>query len=115
MPTGSVTVNGTVQGLLSGAKTLGPITISAVNAVALTEDVALTTGNNTVAIPAGSTGMVIIPQTGNTQTLTLKGVGADTGVALSKFNPTLIPFDTSSPANFVLSAGGNTIVEILFF
>lgn len=69
----------------------------------------LSPGNNTITVPS-ATGITvkaatIVPPAGNTETLTLKGIGGDTGIAIGKTDPTSIAFDTA-PANFVLSAGG---------
>src|SRR5262245_52770286 len=68
----------------------------------------LSLGDNTITVPTGGStvkGATIVPPSGNAQTITLKGVGGDTGVALSKLDPTSIGFETA-PANFVLNAGG---------
>ncbi len=69
----------------------------------------LISGINTITLPTGGstvTGAIIIPPAGNTQTITLKGNSADIGVALSKVNPTLVPFDTTPPVSIVLTTGG---------
>jgi hypothetical protein len=70
----------------------------------------LALGDNTIPLPTGGStpsGATIIPPTGNTQTLTLKGVGGDTGIRLNKVDPTSISFDAAAlPANFILNAGG---------
>lgn len=70
---------------------------------------ALSSGDNTITVPS-VTGITvkaatIIPPSTNTQAITLKGVGGDTGIALSKTDPTSIAFETA-PANFILNAGG---------
>lgn len=68
----------------------------------------LALGDNTITVPTGGStvkGATIIPPSGNAQTITLKGVGGDTGVQLSKLDPSSIAFETA-PANFVLNAGG---------
>lgn len=69
----------------------------------------LAAGNNTITVPVATgvtvKGATIIPPAGNAQTLTLKGVNGDTGIALSNTDPTSIAFETA-PANFVLTAGG---------
>lgn len=74
------------------------------------EDVySLLTGANTILVPTGGTTVkaaTIIPPAGNLQTITLKGITGDTGVGLSKLDPTTIAFDTA-PASFVLTVGGN--------
>lgn len=69
----------------------------------------LSAGDNTITVPTTGTvtvkGATIIPPAGNTQAITLKGVGGDTGIPLSKTDPTSIAFETA-PVNFVLNAGG---------
>lgn len=70
---------------------------------------ALSSGNNTITVPS-ATGITvkaatIIPPSDNVQTLTLKGVGGDTGISIHATDPTSIAFGTA-PANFVLNAGG---------
>lgn len=68
----------------------------------------LAAGDNTITVPTGGStvkGSTIVPPAGNVQALTLKGVGGDTGIVISKLDPTSIAFETA-PANFVLNAGG---------
>lgn len=69
----------------------------------------LNAGDNTITVPtsAGITvkGATIVPPAGNAQAITLKGVGGDTGVILSKLDPTSLGFE-AAPANFILNAGG---------
>lgn len=70
----------------------------------------LTTGANTITLPTGGTtpkGATIVPPSGNTQTITLKGIAGDTGIPLHKTDPTSIGFDNPPPASFVLTVGGN--------
>ena len=72
------------------------------------EILTLASGANTITLPTGGSsvkGATIILPSGNTQTLTLKGVTGDTGVALHKTDPTSISFDTTV-TSFVLTAGG---------
>ena len=67
----------------------------------------LTSGANTITVPTGGStvkGATIIPPAGNVNSITLKGVSGDTGVELSKLDPTSIGFETA-PANFVLTVG----------
>lgn len=69
----------------------------------------LTTGDNTITVPTGGStvkGACIVPPAGNAQQITLKGIGADTGVPISKTDPTSIGFETA-PATFVLNVAGN--------
>lgn len=65
-------------------------------------------GANTITLPGGGAtvkGCVIVPPSGNTSTLTVKGIAGDTGIVISKTEPTSIAFDsTALPANFVINA-----------
>tara|TARA_R110000868_G_scaffold395456_1_gene667128 strand:- start:4 stop:357 length:354 start_codon:yes stop_codon:yes gene_type:complete len=68
----------------------------------------LSAGANTITLPTGGStvrGATIIPPSGNTQTLTLKGVTGDTGVPLHKTDPCSISFESGS-TTFCLTAGG---------
>jgi hypothetical protein len=65
-------------------------------------------GANTVTAPTGGstpTAVTIIPPAGNVQTITLKGVTGDTGVALHLTDPTTIAL-AASVTTFVLTVGG---------
>lgn len=68
----------------------------------------LNSGDNTITVPTGGATVksaVILPPAGNVQGIIIKGAGADTGLILSKLDPTSIAFETA-PANFILNAGG---------
>ena len=68
----------------------------------------LASGANTITPPTGGasvTGVTINLPTGNTQTVTLKGVTGDTGVQLHPTDPTSLGL-AASPGTFVLTAGG---------
>lgn len=68
----------------------------------------LASGANTITLPTGGstvTAGTILPPTGNTQTIIIKGVTGDTGVGLHLTDPTTIAF-ASSVTTFVLTAGG---------
>lgn len=69
----------------------------------------LVTGPNTITPPlvTGVTvkAATIIPPALNAQAIILKGIAGDTGIPISKLDPTSIAFETA-PANFILDAGG---------
>ena len=68
----------------------------------------LLSGANTITAPASGTtptALTIIPPVGNTQTITLKGVTGDTGVALHPTDPTVIAL-AATFTTLVLTAGG---------
>lgn len=67
----------------------------------------LSSGFTSITFPAGGsvpTGVIIVPPAGNTQTITLKGVTGDTGVALHPTDPSYISL--ASGAAFGITAGG---------
>lgn len=73
----------------------------------------LISGANTISSTncpalAQSGAVMLIPPSGNIVTLTLKGISADTGVALGLTAPTLITFPVSPPSSFVITTN-NTI------
>jgi len=71
---------------------------------------ALVGGNNTISVPTvtGFTvkAATIIPPSDNTSALTLKGIGGDTGILISKTDPTSLGFD-AAPASFVINSASN--------
>jgi hypothetical protein len=75
------------------------------------ESVTLAGGFNTLTRPAGADGVVIFPDPSNTQTLTLKGVTGDTGLALNTKEPSVI----MCAANVGLTAGGATTIAARWF
>lgn len=85
---GTIAINGSVSGLLTGSKDIGPLTISVSQAKAVTSVIAISIGNTTVAIPTGTTAMVLNmdPANSTSGTCTLKGNSGDTGI---KINPQL--------------------------
>ena len=71
----------------------------------------LASGANTLTAPTGGTTpkcLIIIPPPGNTQTLTLKGVTGDTGVAMHLTDPTLVSL-AGTFTTLCLTAGGVVI------
>lgn len=65
----------------------------------------LSSGANSFTVPTAAvpTRLTIIPPSGNTVLITLKGVSGDTGVPLHKTDPTSIGLDTTA-ATIVLNA-----------
>jgi len=74
--------------------------------------VALVVGANTITVPTGATGATIIPPATNTETMTLKGVSGDTGIALALTSPTSIGLATVT--SFVITAGGTITLKIIW-
>ena len=105
----AATSSGSISVVVSGDKTLQESFDFASNAAADGGETThvLSSGANTITVPTAFTvkGCIIRPPSGNTQTITLKGVTGDTGISLHLTDPQLLRFGTA-PASFVLTAGG---------
>lgn len=78
----------------------------------------LSSGDNTITVPTGGSSVpvavIIVPPAGNTDTLTLKGAGGDTGVGIKPTDPCCISLP-SGATSFILNAGAAiTGVRFLF-
>ena len=114
--TGKLTILGSVVGLVSGNKVIAPPAITSTNAAGETLSQALNSGDNTIAVPPTATAVVITPPAGNTIVLKLKGSAGDTGLTVSKVNPSVIPFDSPPMGSFIINAAGGIagLVEFNF-
>lgn len=86
--------------------------LSNANSPCYVEEKDLVNGSNTVTIPTKSAGVVIMPSTDADFGATLKGVGGDTGILLSKVAPHQLTFQSPPPANFVLEWGGRAKLNV---
>lgn len=71
----------------------------------------LALGNNTITKPTGgstSVALTIVPPSGNTNLITLKGVNGDTGIPLHLTDPTVIALD-STFSSLVLNAAAQIV------
>lgn len=76
----------------------------------------LTTGANTITAPVSPLipqFVTIIPPSGNTVQLTLKGVSGDTGIALHDTQPSTIAIETSV-ASFVINAASGVTIRLVW-
>ena len=76
------------------------------------QQVALTAGNNTITVPTSAVAVTILMPDGNTVQVTLKGVAGDTGIALSKSDPTSIGLN--GVTTFVLNAVSAVTVRLIY-
>lgn len=108
----SVTISGTVSGLSTGSKTIGPIIVPVPGSPTDATSGQITTlqlasGDNTILIPSTSTQVAIIVFSSQSATTKkLKGVGGDTGIVLDSNGANLLTFvgGGSSPASFVINS-----------
>jgi hypothetical protein len=77
------------------------------------DQMSLSSGANTITCPTGAVGFTIIPPSGGSTSLTLKGVSGDTGISLSPSLPSHITVGTL-PANIVITTGGTVSITIVW-
>jgi hypothetical protein len=99
-----------------GSITVGPLTVTG-TIVPVVLGPTLASGVNTITVPSGASGFVLVPPSTNTNTIQLKGVSGDTGLSLPKASFSVYTFDTAAvPANFVLTCGGTVgLSQLVFF
>lgn len=116
----SITSSRNVQIELSGDVTTQIIQSALDNTVSpgMLDLVSLLLGANTIAAPIISgivpTGLTIIPPSGNTTLMTLKGVTGDTGIALHKTDPTTLSLDTTFVSLVINAAAAIVGVRLIW-
>jgi hypothetical protein len=114
MPVSTITIAGEKTGLPSGTKVIGPLVTTNPTSVGFTQDLTTVNGNNTINVPGGAIGFILIPPAGNTTAIVLKGVSGDTGVTLHPTDPSKISL-AASQATFVLNVAGIITLEIEWY
>jgi len=114
---GTLTVAAGIIGTPLGQEISGPLSVTNSASVGQITQVVLQSGANTVAVPAGSLAVVIVMPSGNTNSVTLKGVTGDTGIPLSTAGLAgAFVFPAAPPTSIVLTSGGtnSSATYILF-
>jgi hypothetical protein len=112
--TSAVQIKVTFSGDISGTEVFNDA--SNANSSGVSNVVALSSGNNTIAVPSAGTvptAVTIIPPAGNTNDLILKGANGDQGIQLHDTNPLKLPLD-SSVTSFVINAEATTNVRLIW-
>jgi len=76
------------------------------------EPIVLTTGFNSVAVPAGAKFLWFVPPTSSTIAKTLKGITGDTGYVLDPASPMLLPIAVGTTAIGITASAGETCFGI---
>jgi hypothetical protein len=102
----SVTISGNDPGGPAGPRTLGPITVPGSTEIDETFVEALASGDNTIIVPAGATGAVILPPATGTATLKLRTNqnSSDGGLVLSSTLPFTYTFPATPPTSLIINA-----------
>jgi hypothetical protein len=73
--------------------------------------IALASGDNTITVPTGARGVLIVPGATSTVVKKIKGVGGDTGVTIAPAYATYIALPTGA-ANFILNAASIETLDL---
>ena len=133
---GTFTQTGGANGLPGGSRTFGPITIQGAVVLGEVLDLALASGDNTIAVPLGAVAVVVIPPTGNTTALKFRtslnasdgGIfafgdavfrGSMGGLPLNAGQSTgyfTYQFPSMAPTSIIINAGGaiSAFTEVWF-
>ena len=98
----SLTLSGTITGLAGGSETVS-LTLTNSSASGAVTTTALASGANTISVPTGALWCIVVPPSGNTTALTLKGNGADTGVGLHPSQASILAL-ANGTTSFIVSA-----------
>ena len=103
---GTVTITGLSASEPTGQRTLGPISIQGSVVIGDTSAGALNSGDNTIAVPAGAVGVVIVPPTTGTATLKYRTSlnSGDTGLPISASQPFVHVFPSPIPTSIIINA-----------
>lgn len=82
---------------------------SNVSSPGMVDLVALSSGFNSIAVPTGATGLLIVPPSGNTVSLTLKGITGDTGLRIHNTDPTSLALHSSTTTVGITTSGTVTL------
>jgi hypothetical protein len=115
---GTFTIGGSSAGLLTGAKTVGPLTIVGAALVGQILDLTLASGDNTIAVPPGAIAVWIVPPLANAVALKVRTSlnSGDAGLPISASDP-FGPWCWRglAPASLIINAGGTVAgVELSF-
>jgi hypothetical protein len=76
------------------------------------QQLALTAGNNAIALPTGTTlGVIIVPPSGSVVAKLLKSVNGDAGIPIAPATPMFLSF-VAGTASFVLNAASGETVDL---
>jgi hypothetical protein len=108
----SLTLSGTISGLPGGSETIS-LSLTNSSASGAATFTTLASGFNTINVPSGSLWVIIVPPSGNTTSLTLKGITGDTGIVLHPSQPSLIGL-AAAQTTIGITAGASMSSPTLF-
>lgn len=115
MAGGTLTVSGMSASEPAGQRTFGPLTIQGTQVIAESLWVPLASGDNTFAVPASATAVMIIPPLLGTVAIKLRTNlnAADVGLPLNTGQlPFVYPFPAVIPTSLIINAAGAQVTPI---
>lgn len=106
---GTVTISGLSASEPSGQRTLGPMSVQGTVVIGDTQATALSSGDNTISIPAGAVGVVIIPPSSGAVVLKYRTSlnAGDGGLPISPSQPFVHVFPSPIPTSIIINAGSS--------
>lgn len=103
---GTVSITGLSASEPAGQRVLGPLSVQGSIVVGDTSAGALTIGDNTIAIPAGAVGVVVIPPAAGAATLKYRTSlnSGDAGLPISPTQPFVHVFPSPIPTSIIINA-----------
>lgn len=102
---GTYTVTGASAGTPTGQKIIGPITFTGTTAgIGSTNDVTLVSGDNTITVPTGASGVVITLGSGPAATVQIR-TNLDTGTGCS-----MAPYSGTGAIAFPITTGVTSLI-----
>jgi hypothetical protein len=106
---GIVTISGNSSSEPAGQRVLGPINIQGSIVVGDTVSQGLSSGDNTIAVPAGAVGVVIVPPSTGAVALKYRTSlnSGDGGLPIAPNLPFVHVFPSPIPVSIILNAGSS--------
>lgn len=113
---GTLTIGGAVNGLLSGEKVIGPITMTGTAVIGQIDDLTLQAGANTFAVPTGAYAVLIALASTNTQAVKVcTSLDEAPGVTVGPTGFVVLPLPAGATSmTLTVVGGGSTLVELSF-
>jgi hypothetical protein len=112
---GTLTVGGSVNGLLSGQKTIGPVTMTGTALVGQITDLTLQAGANVFTVPTGAAAVMIALSPTNSQTVKVcTSLDTAPGVSVGPTGFVVFPIPSGASSVTLTVAGAGPSVELSF-
>ena len=113
---GTMTIGGSAPGLLTGTKTIGPITDVGTAVVGTVTDVTLSSGDNTITVPSGATHVLIELPATNTVTLKVRSNlnSSDGGMPVGPTGFVKLPLPAGTTSVIINAASTTGAIEATF-